>query len=111
MSKLSENLRILRMLRGKSIRQIAQLTDRSPSTISNWERGKISPDADAIEKLCEILNVSPNQLLGWEESKEIQSFLIKQEQAYIELNHLQQQKAEIENKIKKYTEMISRNLK
>ena len=46
MSKLSENIKNLRVLRGLSQKQLADMLERSPNTISNWEKGSVSPDVD-----------------------------------------------------------------
>ena len=40
----------------------------SEKTISKWENGKGLPDTDILPKLCEILNVSINELLSGEKT-------------------------------------------
>ena len=107
MSKLSENLTVIRMIRGLSIRQVAQLTHRSPSTISNWESGRISPDADALENLCTIYKVTPNELLGWDPCALIEDFVKEQEAYLAEIEELKKQKSEIDRALKEYYEKLS----
>jgi len=66
-SKLPENLRKYRIQAGLKQEDLAQQLGKSKSVISNWERGENRPDADTIAKICAILNVTPNELLGWNE--------------------------------------------
>ncbi|MDR0914537.1 MAG: helix-turn-helix domain-containing protein [Oscillospiraceae bacterium] len=40
--------------------QLAKMLDVSGNAISNWENGVSKPDILTLEKICEILNVSPN---------------------------------------------------
>lgn len=107
MTRLPENLKMIRLIRGYSLRQIAQMIDRSPGTISNWEHGKVSPDADALFKMCEIYKITPNELLGWEPSKEIEAFKAERADALKELAKLKAQKSDIDQRIKAYTELLS----
>ncbi|MBQ9606198.1 MAG: helix-turn-helix transcriptional regulator [Lachnospiraceae bacterium] len=41
----------------------AKATGISQSTISDWKRKKTNPSSDKILKICEVLGVSPNELL------------------------------------------------
>lgn len=74
----------------------------------NWEQGKISPDVDSVERLCSLYKVSPNELLGWEPCELIEEFKDRQAQALQELESLKAQKADIEQRIKAYTELLGR---
>ena len=109
MSKISENMKLIRLLKGLSVRQVAQRVNRSPGTISNWENGKISPDVDTVEKLCEIYDVTPNELLGWTPCPEIVEFYQKQQHLLSEMEELETQRNELDNRIKAYKELLSRN--
>lgn len=109
MSKISENLKLIRLIRGYSVRQVAQKVERSPGTISNWENGKISPDVDTFAQLCELYNVPPNQILGWEACPDIDEFLYKQTAALKTLEELKAKKAKIDSEIKAINELLSRN--
>lgn len=111
MSKLSENIRILRLLRGFSVRQIAQKIGCSPGSVLNWESGRISPPADAVEVLCNIYQIAPNQLLGWEPCPEIDNFQAEQKAALDELNKLKAEKFAMENRIKALNDLLSRSSK
>jgi len=68
---IGERIRIMRAIRGMSQKELAERLGKSANVITHWERGRNSPDVDSIEKLCEILTVSPNYLMGWEDKDEI----------------------------------------
>lgn len=108
MSKLSNNIKNLRILRGLSQKQLADLIDRSPNTISNWEKGSVTPDADVLEPLCEIFKVNPNQLFGWETCQELEDFLHEKEGILLEMNTLQLQRAAIDANLRELQEKLNR---
>lgn len=66
-SKLPENLRKYRKLAGLRQEDLAKKLGKTRSVISNWEKGINRPDAETIAKICAILNVTPNEILGWDE--------------------------------------------
>lgn len=68
--KLAANLRKFRKKAGLTQEELARKLGKTSNVISNWERGDNRPDADTIERICSILKVSPNDLLGWEEEKD-----------------------------------------
>lgn len=45
--------------------------DVGNTTISNWENGTSKPDPDTIEKICQILNVDGNYILGFKNIENI----------------------------------------
>lgn len=108
MSKLSNNIKNLRVLRGLSQKQLADMIDRSPNTISNWEKGSVTPDADVLEPLCEIFKVNPNQLFGWETCQELEDFLHEKEGILLEMNTLQLQRAAIDANLRELQEKLNR---
>lgn len=67
MSKLGDNIRNARIAKNINQEELAKLLGKSKNVISNWERGDNRPDVDMIERLCEILDMSPNEMIGWEE--------------------------------------------
>ena len=87
MSSLGEKIKLYRQKSGLKQEDVAMLLGKSKNVISNWERGDNKPDADTIEKLCFIFNVSPNILLNWTstDSNDIISYEITQD----EKEHLQ----------------------
>ncbi len=66
-AKLGENIRKARLKMGLTQAQLGEMLGKSDNVITNWEKGTNRPDADMIEKLCNILRVSPNELLSWED--------------------------------------------
>ncbi len=70
MSKLSDVLRNRRKQLGLTLAQIADQMNVTEATVQRWESGNIkSIRHEKIGKLAVILNVSPAQLMGWEEEK------------------------------------------
>ena len=51
---------------GMTQRQLADKLNMSDKSISKWERGVCLPDVSVYLDLCQILGISPNELLGWE---------------------------------------------
>ena len=68
---LSNNLKEARIKKGYKQEELAALVGKSKNVISNWERGDNKPDADTLFKLCDILDVDANYLLGWENNQNL----------------------------------------
>ena len=98
MSKLSENIKVLRIMSGLSQKELASKIERSQNTVCNWERGKISPDADILEVLCGLFDVTPNQLFGWDKCPKIDKYTLKRQEIENEIELLNNQQDEIERK-------------
>lgn len=49
---------------GLSQKEFSEQTGISQSTISDWKRKKTNPSADKILKICEVLHVTPYELLA-----------------------------------------------
>lgn len=45
-------------------KEFSEQTGISQSTISDWKRKKTNPSADKILKICEVLRVTPYELLS-----------------------------------------------
>ncbi len=60
---ISTNLRSTRNAIKMSQEELAELADISVDTISNIERGKFLPSLLTLIKLCNALNVTPNDIL------------------------------------------------
>jgi len=67
---LGENIRTARIKKGFTQEQLGNFLGKSDNVITNWEKGTNRPDANMIERLCSVLEVSPNWLLNWEEKKQ-----------------------------------------
>lgn len=66
MNTLGENIKKYRLKSKLTQEELASRLGKSKNVISNWERGDNKPDADIIEEICLIFNISPNQIYGWE---------------------------------------------
>lgn len=110
MSKLSERMKNMRLMRGVSIKSIAEYLQCTPNTIVNWENGKISPQADAVEKLCQMYYITPNQLFGWDQYDELEKFIKENKEIIDKMGELQKQKSEIEKRLQKYADQLNQRL-
>ena len=51
-----------------SQKEFSEKTEISQSTISDWKRKRTNPSSDKILKICEVLQVSPYELLAEDDS-------------------------------------------
>lgn len=61
---LNINLKIERKKKGLNQVELAEIFNVSKQTVSNWESGKRTPDAQTIEKLADFYEVTTDHLLG-----------------------------------------------
>ena len=61
-----DRIRDARKAAGLTQRQLADSLGVSNTSISNWEKGLSRPDADMIQKLCQLLCLQPNYFYGTE---------------------------------------------
>jgi len=63
--------RIFRLLeeKGMSQKDFSEKTGISQSTISDWKRKKTNPASDKIMIICDVLNISPYELLSGAENE------------------------------------------
>lgn len=61
---ISKNIGKYREIAGMSQKELAQKLGVVPSRISNWETGANCPTIDILFEVCEILNVSINDIYG-----------------------------------------------
>ena len=59
------NLARLRKEKGLSQEQLALEIGVSRQSISKWERGSSQPELSNIDKICEVLETTPNELMGY----------------------------------------------
>jgi transcriptional regulator with XRE-family HTH domain len=60
---LPERLMKLRKAAGLSQEEVADKLEVTRQTVSKWETGQSSPDLDKVLPLCELYNVTPDELL------------------------------------------------
>ncbi len=61
---LGENIKILRKQKGYSQETMAEQLNVVRQTISKWEKGYSVPDADMLERIAGLFEVSVSELLG-----------------------------------------------
>lgn len=61
---ISENIFILLKERGMSQKEFSELTGIAQSAISDWKRKKTNPVSSKILTICEVLDVTPYELLS-----------------------------------------------
>jgi len=61
--EIGERIKLYREDRNLSQKDFAEKIGVSNSRVSNWEQGINRPDVDLLKKICEVLNVSPSELL------------------------------------------------
>ena len=64
LTKLSENIRLLRQQHGLTQEKLANLLNGKKSLVSNYENGYSTPDIETLIKLADIFNVSLDELVG-----------------------------------------------
>ena len=72
--------RIFNLLKEKGITQkeLSDMTGISTSAISDWKHKGAVPSAINVQKICEALNVGPDELLGSNTNKSDLSYEISQ---------------------------------
>ena len=63
-SGIGERIRLIRQKRGMNQPQLAERLGVTKNAITNWETGFSRPDLATIPRLCEVLSVSADTLLG-----------------------------------------------
>lgn len=63
MTKISKNIKRLRMLQNMSQEELAQKLFVSRQAVSSWENGRTQPDLEMIQKLAELFGVQVEELL------------------------------------------------
>lgn len=57
---IGERIKEARKSMGMTQRELADLIGAKHNSVSDWENNKNKPDADTIERLCETLDLMPN---------------------------------------------------
>ena len=65
--KFSKNLKTEMSLRGMTQEKLANALGTTQATVSRWIKGVNQPDFETLFSICIILEVTPNDLLGWSE--------------------------------------------
>ena len=75
---LQENIKKIRKERGLTQEELAIRVNVVRQTVSKWEKGQSVPDADLLQKIAEVLEVSVSQLLGQEKEMEHRNEIAEQ---------------------------------
>ena len=98
---IGSNIKNFRIFRGLKQQDIAEELGRTKSVISNWERGENSPDVESCEKLCKLLQVTPNELFGWEENRDYVRYKAQLRAYYDRLSELRAHRDQLNEEINK----------
>ena len=107
MNQLAENMRNLRIMKGFSLRYVADQLRCAPNTIANWEKGKTSPPADALILMTGVYGVRPEELFGWQPCAELEEFLQKKKPIMDEMERLQKERDAIDKKIRECAKLLN----
>ena len=89
LEKVGSFIRDKRKAKNLTQLELAEKIFVSEKTISKWETGKGFPDTSLIVPLCEVLEISANELLSGEEIKDETVYKEKAEKNLIELKEEQ----------------------
>lgn len=64
MKVFAERLKDLRQEKGLTQTQLAELLSTTQSTIGKYEREELQPNFEVLKKLCKVLEVSADYLIG-----------------------------------------------
>ena len=82
---LGETILIERRRRNMTIAELARLVDVSPATISNYEYGRTTINAEKLLEICSVLNISIDVVdPKTEEKEEPESIFPEDNGVYIE---------------------------
>ena len=59
----NENLRQIRRIRDLTQAEVATKLNITKSGYANWEQGSSEPNIEAIKKLCQLFNITADELL------------------------------------------------
>lgn len=68
MKTFNEKLRDARTAKDLKQSDVAEKLDCAPTSLTNWEKGKVQPSLDVLSHLCKIYGISPLSLLAREYS-------------------------------------------
>ena len=109
MSNLPQNIKNFRLLRGYTQQEFANEIHKAQTTIANWEKGVSSPDVDIVIDICHVLDITPNQLYGWDKSEELETFLSEQQHNLKQIQQLLKQRDDLDLQISEYQSKLRRS--
>jgi transcriptional regulator with XRE-family HTH domain len=106
MNTIGENIKNFRVFRKMTQVELGTAVERSKNVVSNWERGDNTPDLDTLEKICRVLNVTPNQIFGWEPCPDYERYLQKKRAINKKIEELNNKKKEIEEALEEAKKLL-----
>jgi transcriptional regulator with XRE-family HTH domain len=68
---IGDRLKKLRLEKGLTIREVAKIFNISKSTVSDYERGRTTPNYELLIKMADYFNVTTDYLLGLTDERNI----------------------------------------
>ena len=63
MATFGEKLKNARLNKSMKQAEVAEILNCAPTSLTNWESGKVQPSLDVLSKLCEVYEIAPLSLL------------------------------------------------
>lgn len=104
---LAYYIHTLRLMRGFTQQDVSNRVGKSVNAVSSWELGNTSPPISDIIELCKMFDVTPNQILGWDDCPELNEYIRKSENAAQKIEELKKQKQELDAQIRAYSELLN----
>lgn len=79
--KVAKNIKEARIAQNMTQMNLADAIEVSYQAVSNWERGNSMPDIAKLGQLCQILQISLDQLLGTEDETKTVTKIIHEDKA------------------------------
>lgn len=71
---LSDNIKNFRKFRFMTQKELAAQLGLTVTTVANWEQKNPNFSVDTLVKICKVLRITPNQLLGIDPCEEYEEF-------------------------------------
>lgn len=68
MTTFAEKLKAARLAKSLKQSDVAEKLNCAPTSLTNWENGKVQPSLDVLSRLCEVYEILPTSLLDKEYS-------------------------------------------
>ncbi len=91
---IGERILKLRKEKGLSQEEVANIIGVSRQTISKWETGESNPDFDKIVPLCDLYNISTDELIRGESNSNVEKN-IEKENSELKEENIEEPKKEI----------------
>ena len=82
----NENLRQIRRIRDLTQAEVSEKINITKSGYANWEQGASEPNIDSIKKLCQVFNITADELL---EMQKLEQNVFYVENTRLEITSLQ----------------------